>query len=77
MPYDQIQGEDFAQPASLTVWLSGANAKAAQPIELPSLHDALSEAFKVLRCNTGRPWIITAGGLILTPSALLDMMRAL
>jgi hypothetical protein len=74
VPLDHIQSEDFSQPASLTVWPCDLNTKAAQPKELSSLHDALKEAFAALRYNTGMPWIITAGGLILTPSALLDMM---
>lgn len=77
MPRDHIQSEDFAQPASLTVWPCDSNTKAAQPKELSSLHEALKEAFRALRYNTGTPWIITAGGLILTPSALLDMMPML
>ncbi len=77
MPCSQIQSEDFGQPAALTVWPSDANIKAAQPQEHSNLQDALKEAFRVLRRGTGRPWIITAGGLILTPSTLLDMMPGL
>lgn len=76
MAHDQIQDEDFTQPALLTIWPSDTDAKATQPRELPNLHDALKEAFRVLRCNVGSPWIVTAGGLILTPAALLEMMPA-
>ena len=76
MPCDQIQNEDFTQPAWLTLWPYSSKTKAAQPNELPSLHDALKEAFGALRYNTGRPWIMTATGMILTPSALLDKMCA-
>ncbi|KAB1073643.1 hypothetical protein [Methylobacterium planeticum] len=73
----QLGDQDFGQPAALTLWPHAGDAKAVEPRQLPSLHDALREAYTALRAGTGSPWIITASGLILTPAALLDMMPAL
>jgi hypothetical protein len=65
-----LSSEDMAQPAMLTVWPHSIEAKAVEPRALPSLNEALAEAGAVLRDGSGTPWIITEGGLILTPTAL-------
>ena len=65
-----LSSEDMALPAMLTVWPHSIDAKAVEPRELPRLDAALAEARTVLRDGTGTPWIITEGGLILTPAAL-------
>lgn len=50
------------------------SAKGIEPREMPSLRIALDEAFRVIAGGTGSPWIITAGGLILTPASLSALM---
>lgn len=69
-----LSSEDLVQPAMLTVWPHSIEAKAVEPRELPSLSQALAEARAVLRAGSGTPWIITEGGLILTPAALRMML---
>lgn len=75
-----ISGEDLDRPAQLTIWpfcaagADGGGAKGVEPRDMPSLRQALDEAFAALRAATGSPWIITDSGLILTPASLLALL---
>lgn len=70
MSGELLSSEDLVQPAMLTVWPHSIDAKAVEPRALASLNEALAEAGAVLRAGSGTPWIITEGGLILTPTTL-------
>ncbi|GJD52511.1 hypothetical protein OPKNFCMD_5277 [Methylobacterium crusticola] len=68
-----MQGINLDEPADLTIWCSAPmRVKATEPISFNSLRAALTIAAKVLREPSLSPWIITAGGMILTPMWLAD-----
>lgn len=66
---------DLDQPATLTLWPeTGDRSKAAEPEEVATLRDALRRASAALRDGTAAPWIVTASGLILSPSWLMSIL---
>ncbi|GJD48269.1 hypothetical protein OPKNFCMD_0986 [Methylobacterium crusticola] len=66
-----MQDLDLDEPADLTVWCSGpGRIKAVEPMAFTTLRAALSAARSVISTPGLRPWIVTAGGLILTPAWL-------
>ena len=66
---------DLDGPASLTVWQSRPDClKAVLPVEFATVREALAAAADALTDPEASPWIITAGGLILTPAWLEDYL---
>ena len=71
----EISDGDLGEPALLTLWPEGLDGpKSVEPTEVPSLREALGTAFAVLRDGTAAPWIITASGMILSPSWLMGIL---
>lgn len=67
---------DLDGPASLTVWQSGPDhAKAVVPVEFSTLRGALAAAADALKDPEASPWIMTAGGMILTPAWLEEYIE--
>jgi hypothetical protein len=70
-----IPDGDLAEPALLTLWPEGPDGpKHVEPTEVASLREALGTASAVLRDGSAAPWIITASGLILSPSWLMSTL---
>ncbi|WP_191970042.1 hypothetical protein [Methylobacterium planeticum] len=70
-----IRDGDLAEPAQLTLWPEGLDGpKSVEPTEVASLREALGTASAVLRAGTASPWIITASGMILSPSWLMGAL---
>ncbi len=59
----------------MTVWQSRPDCmKAVLPVEFATVREALAAAAAALSDPVASPWIITAGGLILTPAWLEDYL---
>ncbi|AWN44833.1 hypothetical protein DK389_27975 [Methylobacterium durans] len=66
---------DLDRPATLTLWPDASDGpKAVEPEDVASLRDALRRACAALRDGTAAPWIVTASGLILSPSWLMSIL---
>jgi len=74
----QIASLDLNQPALLTLWSTSLDApKAAIPMEIASLTEALKIASSAISDGSSLPWITTICGLILSPSSLSKLTARL
>lgn len=58
---------DLDRRAELTVWPQRAQARSEEGRPFATLREALAVAVEVMAARSGKPWIITEAGDILSP----------